>query len=183
MLKRIFWFAVICVLLACGYVQETGKDIPYVSPAVRSLFGKCTGLVGPKPSAQATQARATGVQKTVAVEARAAEPMPAPTGVQSAFAANSHVTESGTVIRILSDDSTGSRHQRFIVQLGSGQTLLISHNIDLAPRIEGLRTGDAVSFCGEYEPNAKGGVIHWTHRDPAGRHPAGWIRHNGRTYQ
>lgn len=183
MLKRIFWFAVICVLLAGAYVQETGKDIPYVSPAVRSFLGKYTGLLGPKPSAQVTPARQTGVQRAPGAEARAAEPIPERTGAHSAFAANAQVTESGTVIRILSDDSKGSRHQRFIVQLGSGQTLLIAHNIDLASRIEGLRTGDAVSFCGEYEPNAKGGVIHWTHRDPAGRHPAGWIQHNGRTYQ
>lgn len=183
MLKRIFWFAVICVLLACAYVQETGKDIPYVSPAVRSFFGKYTAVVGPKPTAQVTQSRQTGVQRAPEVGARATVPTPVQTGVQNAFAANSQVTESGTIIRVLSDDSKGSRHQRFIVRLGSGQTLLLAHNIDLAPRIEGLRTGDVVSFCGEYEPNAKGGVIHWTHRDPAGRHPAGWIRHNGRTYQ
>jgi hypothetical protein len=41
------------------------------------------------------------------------------------------VEGEGTVIRILSDDVDGSRHQRFIVQLASGQTLLITHNIDL----------------------------------------------------
>jgi hypothetical protein len=90
---------------------------------------------------------------------------------------------SGTVTRVLSDDNNGSRHQRFIVALGSGQTLLISHNIDLAPRVERLSEGDTVSFKGEYEWNDKGGVIHWTHHDPAGQHEAGWIRHDGNTYQ
>src|ERR1043165_4764873 len=52
------------------------------------------------------------------------------------------VEGEGTVIRVLPDDVDGSRHQRFIVQLASGQTLLITHNIDLAPRIAGLKVGD-----------------------------------------
>lgn len=93
------------------------------------------------------------------------------------------VTSTGTVIRILPDDLEGSRHQKFIIQLSSGQTLLIAHNIDLAPRINSLRNGDQVSFNGEYEWNNKGGVIHWTHHDPQGRHETGWIKHEGRTYQ
>lgn len=90
---------------------------------------------------------------------------------------------SGTVIRILSDDNDGSRHQRFILRLPGGRTLLIAHNIDLAPRINGIREGDTVEFHGEYATNSKGGVIHWTHHDPQGRHPAGWLQHQGRTYQ
>jgi hypothetical protein len=90
---------------------------------------------------------------------------------------------AGRVTRILRDDTEGSRHQRFIVEVGSGQTVLISHNIDLAPRVEGLRVGDEVTFFGEYEWNPQGGVVHWTHHDPAGRHAGGWIRHGGRTYR
>jgi hypothetical protein len=93
------------------------------------------------------------------------------------------VEGEGTVSRVLSDDLNGSRHQRFIVELASGQTLLISHNIDIAPRIDGLQVGDGVSFNGEYVWNEKGGVVHWTHHDPQGRHVAGWVIHNGRTYK
>ncbi|HEV8431462.1 MAG TPA: DUF3465 domain-containing protein [Pyrinomonadaceae bacterium] len=93
------------------------------------------------------------------------------------------VQGEGTVIRVLTDDVNGPQHQRFIVQLASGQTLLVSHNIDIAPRIGGLEEGDNVSFSGEYVWNAKGGVIHWTHHDPQGRHVAGWIKHNGKTFQ
>ncbi len=89
----------------------------------------------------------------------------------------------GTVARILRDDDDGSRHQRFIVRLASGQTLLVAHNIDVAPRVEDLREGDAVAFRGVYEWSEEGGTIHWTHRDPDGQHAAGWIRHEGRTYQ
>ena len=90
---------------------------------------------------------------------------------------------AGTVIRVLSDDNDGSRHQRFILRLPGGRTLLIAHNIDLAPRIDGIREGDTVEFHGEYAANSKGGVIHWTHHDPQGRHPDGWLRHQGRTFQ
>lgn len=93
------------------------------------------------------------------------------------------VEGEGTVIRLLADDLNGSRHQRFIVQLASEQTLLISHNIDIAPRIDGLTVGDSVRFNGEYVWNEKGGIIHWTHHDPRGRHVAGWVLHNGRTYK
>jgi len=96
---------------------------------------------------------------------------------------NIQVQAEGVVVRLLRDDLDGSRHQRFIVELRSGQTLLITHNIDLAPRIGNLHVGDAVEFFGEYEWNSNGGVIHWTHDDPQGRHVAGWIKHEGGTYQ
>ena len=93
------------------------------------------------------------------------------------------VEGNGIVIKILSDDNDRSRHQRFILRLDSSQTLLITHNIDLAPRISSLRKGDAVSFYGVYEWNSKGGVVHWTHHDPNGRHIAGWLQHKGKKYQ
>lgn len=93
------------------------------------------------------------------------------------------VSGSGVVEHILPDDLDGSRHQKFILRLASGQTLLVAHNIDLAPRIGSLSRGDRVSFNGEYEWNAKGGVLHWTHHDPQGRHEAGWVEHEGRRYQ
>ena len=93
------------------------------------------------------------------------------------------VTGAGQVSRILGDDSIGERHQRFILRLPSGQTVLIAHNIDIAPRVEGLNVGDTVSFHGEFEWNDKGGVVHWTHHDPQGSHESGWLKHAGRTYQ
>ncbi|KAB2888778.1 MAG: DUF3465 domain-containing protein [Desulfobulbaceae bacterium] len=96
---------------------------------------------------------------------------------------NLQVEGRGVVTMLLPDDNKGSRHQRFVLRLASGQTLLVAHNIDLAPRIDSLAIGDEVAFSGEYEWNSKGGVLHWTHRDPDGRHAAGWLRHRDRTYQ
>jgi len=93
------------------------------------------------------------------------------------------VSGQGVVERVLSDDTDGSRHQRFILRLPSGQTLLIAHNIDLAPRVTAVGPGDSVAFYGEYEWNPEGGVIHWTHHDPDGSHVAGWLKHNGQTFQ
>ncbi len=79
----------------------------------------------------------------------------------------------GKVIRILPDDNKGSRHQRFILKLANGQTLLIAHNIDLAAKITSLSTGDQVESFGANEWNNKGGVVHRTHHDPRGRHVGG----------
>lgn len=88
----------------------------------------------------------------------------------------------GVVLRTLSDDNKGDRHQRFILEVEPGLTVLVAHNIDLAPRVP-LNSGDRIVLRGEYEYNAKGGVIHWTHHDPRGRHDGGWIRHAGKTYR
>lgn len=106
--------------------------------------------------------------------------------IEQAFAGKfSEVTVSGSgvVLALLSDDLKGSRHQRFIVRLDTKLTLLIVHNIDLAPRVDTLRVGDIVTFRGEYVWNAQGGLLHRTHHDPAGRRDHGWIRHAGRLYQ
>ncbi|MEM7394324.1 MAG: DUF3465 domain-containing protein [Verrucomicrobiota bacterium] len=93
------------------------------------------------------------------------------------------VETSGMVEKILPDDNEGSRHQKFIVRLASDHTVLIAHNIDLAPRVAGIREGDTVRFAGEYEWTERGGVVHWTHHDPRGKHPGGWIEHAGRVYE
>lgn len=93
------------------------------------------------------------------------------------------VTGEGRVARTLADDTDGARHQRFIVELASGHTVLIAHNIDLAPRIVDLRRGQPIAFRGEYEWNDLGGVVHWTHHDPDGVRPGGWIEYSDRKYE
>ncbi len=92
------------------------------------------------------------------------------------------VGSTGVVERTLTDDRRGIPHQRFIVRLRSGQTLLVSHNLNLAERIP-LKVGDTIAFYGMYEWNDQGGVIHWTHDDPSGKIEGGWIDHDGRRYR
>lgn len=89
---------------------------------------------------------------------------------------------TGFVRRLLSDDNEGSRHQRFIVDIGSGRTLLIAHNIDLVDRIP-LGLGDRVKVRGMYEWNDLGGLVHWTHHDPLGVEEGGYVRYRGRIYR
>ena len=93
------------------------------------------------------------------------------------------VTCKGVVVAKLPDDVFDIRHQRFLIELKSGQTLLIVHNIDLVKRVKPLRVRDEVIVRGEYIWNEKGGLIHYTHRDPAGVHPTGWIKHRGKVYR
>ena len=96
---------------------------------------------------------------------------------------NIQVEGSGKVIRILSDDNNGSRHQRFLLKLPSKLTLLVAHNIDLSKKIDNLKEGDEVEFYGEYEWNNKGGVLHWTHHDPKKKHKDGWLKHKSIIYK
>lgn len=93
------------------------------------------------------------------------------------------VTGKGVVKKVLADDLQGSRHQRFILELPNGQTLLFAHNIDLAERLPNLQAGDEVSFAGDYVYNNKGGTIHWTHKDPRGQHKDGYLMYQGKIYQ
>jgi len=96
---------------------------------------------------------------------------------------NVQVLGEGRVQRVLPPDNDGNPHQRFIVQMDADHTVLVAHNLTLAPAIENLRRGDQVRFYGEYEWNQRGGVVHWTHDDPQGRHADGWVEHRGRRYQ
>ncbi len=93
------------------------------------------------------------------------------------------VIASGIVSKLLADDNKGSRHQKFIVKISSNLSILVAHNIGLAPRINNIKVGDNIEIKGEYEWNTKGGVVHWTHHDPRGNHPGGWLKHRGKVYE
>ncbi|MGH7708459.1 MAG: DUF3465 domain-containing protein [Vulcanimicrobiaceae bacterium] len=98
------------------------------------------------------------------------------------------VTASGSVARMLRVQRGGQfgPHEGFLLHLtgapGHGLTVKVEDNLDLTGPIP-IHAGDAVVVRGEYEYNALGGVVHWTHHDPRGHHAAGYIQVGGRTYE
>ena len=107
--------------------------------------------------------------------------------VERAFAekrSTVEVTAQGVVTSVLTDDSGPSGvHQRFIIRLvGSTQTVLVDNNVTIGQRAPVLQ-GSNVSVHGEYVWNDQGGLIHFTHHDPARTHEGGWIELSGVRYQ
>ncbi|QEY26033.1 DUF3465 domain-containing protein [Neisseria zalophi] len=151
------WIGIAIALIAGGY-KIWNKSQPYINKSDHSVEIQQPGII-PSSAEDILQAAFERQQSDIQIEG------------------------SGQVTKTLPDDNKGSRHQRFILKLASGQTLLVAHNIDLAPKIKGLKKGDTVSFYGEYEWSKQGGVIHWTHHDPQGRHADGWLKHKGIVYQ
>ena len=93
------------------------------------------------------------------------------------------VTATGAIDRVLSDqDGPSGPHQRFIVRLSDvGMTLLVEHNLSLAPRVP-VVVGEPVVVHGEYIWNAQGGLVHFTHDDADRSHEGGYIVYGGRRY-
>lgn len=86
----------------------------------------------------------------------------------------------GVVTRVLGErESRSGMHEGFIVGAG-GRSFTIEDNVDITGPIP-LHRGDVVSLLGQLE--CDDGVIHWTHRDPRGRHPSGYVKVNGRLYE
>jgi hypothetical protein len=94
------------------------------------------------------------------------------------------VVADGTVTRLLGlQAGRVSPHEGFLLQLASGCSLVVrvEANTDFTGPIP-LARGEHVLVKGEYEYYPLGGVIHWTHRDPRGRHEGGYIESGGKLY-
>jgi hypothetical protein len=96
------------------------------------------------------------------------------------------VTASGSVAKVLGTRTGPSGpHEGFLLHLrgagGRGLTVRVEDNVDLTGPIP-LAPGDDVEVRGEYIYDPRGGLIHYTHRDPRGRHPDGYVRVAGRYY-
>lgn len=102
----------------------------------------------------------------------------------SAGRSHVEVVADGTVTRILGlQQGRVSPHEGFLFRLASGCSVIVrvEANTDFTGSIP-IAAGDRVTVKGEYEYYPLGGVIHWTHRDPRGRHEGGYIEAGGKLY-
>ncbi|HKU82152.1 MAG TPA: DUF3465 domain-containing protein [Candidatus Tumulicola sp.] len=121
------------------------------------------------------------------LSACAAQTAPDDAAVCDAYrAGRSHVevVAQGTVVRLLGvAPGRTSPHEGFLMRLDSAcrVTVRVEANADFTGTFP-LARGDRAVVKGEYEYYPIGGVIHWTHRDPRGRHEGGFVQVGGRTY-
>jgi hypothetical protein len=109
---------------------------------------------------------------------------PAVCAAYSSARSHVEVVADGTVTRLFGvEPGRVSPHEGFLLSLASGCTLVVrvEANTDFTGPIP-LERGERVLVKGEYEYYPLGGVIHWTHRDPRGRHEGGYIESSGRLY-
>jgi len=92
------------------------------------------------------------------------------------------VTVTARVKKLLPDDTRGLQHQKFLLILSNGTSILVANDLTYGQRVP-IQPGDVVKIHGEYIWNRLGGLIHWTHRSDTPRHESGWIEFNGQTYQ
>lgn len=101
---------------------------------------------------------------------------------QAAHAIKVEVTVIAPVKKLLPEDDQGLPHQKFLLELVNGSTILIAHDLAMANRVP-IRPGDIVKIHGEYIWNSRGGLIHWTHHTDTPYHEGGWIDFQGVRYQ
>jgi len=84
--------------------------------------------------------------------------------------------------RFFFGSNTKAWHEAFNVRADDGTALEIVDNVDLAPRVP-VSPGDQIGVRGELvRDSGRGPLVHWTHHDPAGHHPDGYIDLAGRRY-
>ena len=105
-----------------------------------------------------------------------------PLDAQRDHAIKREITVQAYVKKLLAPDTEGLPHQKFLIQLSNGSTILIAHDLKMAPSVP-IKESDIVRIHGEYIWNKLGGLIHWTHHTDTPRHEGGWIDLNGVRYQ
>ncbi len=101
---------------------------------------------------------------------------------QVAHAIKREITVEAYVKKLLPTDTEGLPHQKFLISLSNGSTILIAHDLKMAPTVP-IQPGSVLRIHGEYIWNKLGGLIHWTHHTDTPYHEGGWIDFNGVRYQ
>ncbi|MDE2483427.1 MAG: DUF3465 domain-containing protein [bacterium] len=95
------------------------------------------------------------------------------------------VIATGHVIDVLGERAGRSgEHEGYLVKLDGNCDLLVK--VETNTTITGpiaLRPKERVVVKGVYIYNPLGGLIHWTHHDPRGRHVGGYVTAGGTSYQ
>jgi hypothetical protein len=95
------------------------------------------------------------------------------------------VVAGGTATRILGiRPGRESPHEGFLLRVNEPCRVVVrvEVNTDFTGPVP-LQPGQRVVVMGEYEYDPRGGVLHWAHRDPRGRHPSGYVDAGGQRYQ
>jgi hypothetical protein len=111
--------------------------------------------------------------------------------------ARSHteLTVTGRVTRVLGvRQGPSGLHEGFILlvpnrcspgnqgQCPAQMSVRVEDNVTITGFVP-LHPGQIATVHGQYEYDSRGGVIHWTHHDPAGRHESGYIEIDAKRYQ
>ena len=91
------------------------------------------------------------------------------------------LTVTAPVKKMLKYDDRGLPHEKFLLVLSNGSTILVAHNTKMAPYVP-IQAGDIVTVSGEFIWNVKGGLIHWTHHTDTPNHAGGYIEFEGKRY-
>jgi hypothetical protein len=95
------------------------------------------------------------------------------------------VRYSGTVLsqpRFFYSRHSHREHEQFDVRADDGSRFSVVDNVSIAPRVP-VQPGDRVTVQGELvRAHVSPPIVHWTHHDPGGRHPGGFVSLDGRVY-
>ena len=91
--------------------------------------------------------------------------------------------EAGNIVvsKLLPDDNSGLRHQKWQARLSNGSTVEVVYNADMGERVP-IQVGNSFGVGGEFIWTRGGGLVHWVHSDPSGRRPDGYVFYEGVLY-
>lgn len=152
----------VAILSACSSTVSPASSQSSSSPQVPAEFGS------PNSSAESPSTQSIDQSQLLQAQANQAKKV--------------EIIFSARVKKILPDDTKGLPHQRLLLAVENGSTVLLAHDIKYAPKVP-VQVGDMLVVKGEYIWNRKGGVVHWTHHSDSPRHEGGYIEFGGQKYQ